>query len=173
MAAPVVTTARWVEPLTGYARLDVDTSFSVEANVYGAGYVLRNSTGVILFAGSWPNVKAQSVGQAELKAIGIGLQLVQDIGLNQIVVYSDAQCEVSKLNSSVILINEDGFLVEEITQQCRCLNVLSIRYMSRSCNTVTHALARHALSISSPCIWSALDGFLSLIQTALADVPIY
>ena len=70
---------------------------------FGAGGVLRDSEGVVLVTSFWP------------KTMVLGLGLADAFGLNNIQVFSDAICEVSKLNALAIPINEDEFIIEDIT----------------------------------------------------------
>ena len=64
-------------------------------------------------------------------------------------VFSDSLGEVHKLKSSIVPINEDGFVVRDIRAPGDLLNVLSFSYMSRSYNLITHILAKHAFNRST------------------------
>ncbi|KAL5581032.1 hypothetical protein UlMin_013474 [Ulmus minor] len=151
---------RWQAPPDTILRLDVDAGYSI----------IRDSLGAIVHAGAWPNLQVSHVGQAELQAVFLGLGLASVNGLSKLMVYCDASCEVAKINSSALPVNEDGFLIEGIRQFCSLLNVISVDYVSRRCNTIAHDLARHALSLSSPMTWNALNSPSWLIQAVLDDV---
>ncbi|KAL5553367.1 hypothetical protein UlMin_040768 [Ulmus minor] len=161
---------RWTAPLDTILRLDVDASYCQASGLFSAGAVIRDSLGAIVHAGAWPNLQVSHVGQAELQAVFMGLGLASVHGLSKLMVFSDASCEVAKINSSVFPVNEDGFLLEGIRHLCSLLNVISVDYVSRHCNTIAHDLARHALSLSSPMTWNVLNSLSWLIQSVLDDV---
>ncbi|KAL5576300.1 hypothetical protein UlMin_017999 [Ulmus minor] len=125
---------RWTAPPDTILRLDVDAGYSQTSGLFSAGAVIRDSLGAIV--------------HAELQAVFMGLGLASAHGLSNLMVFSDASCEVAKINSSVFPANEDGFLLEGIRHLCSLLNVISVDYVSRRCNTIAHDLARHALSLS-------------------------
>ena len=100
----------------------------------------------------------------------MGLGLASANGLSKLMVFSDASCEVGKINSSVFPTNEDGYLLEGIRHLCSMLNIISVDYVSRRCNTIAHDLARHALSLSSPMTWNVLNSPSWIIQAVLDDV---
>ena len=64
-------------------------------------------------------------------------------------VFSDAQAEVLKINSSCVPANENRDLVSDIKLLCNQLNVFSVNYMLRDCNRVANVLARFSLNCSS------------------------
>ncbi|KAL5569001.1 hypothetical protein UlMin_025576 [Ulmus minor] len=151
---------RWQAPPDTILRLDVDAGYCQASGFFSAGAIIRDSLGTIV----------SHVGQAELQAVLLGLGLASTNGLSKLMVYCDASCEVAKINSSALPTNEDGFLIEGIRQFCSLLNVISVDYVSRRCNTIAHDLARHALSLSSPMTWNALNSPSWLIQAVLDDV---
>ncbi|KAL5541596.1 hypothetical protein UlMin_009306 [Ulmus minor] len=161
---------RWQAPPVTILRLDVDAGYCQASGFFSAGAIIRDSVGNIVHAGVWPNLQVSHVGQVELQAVFLGLGLASTNGLSKLMVYCDASCEVAKINSSVLPTNEDGFLIEGIRQLCSLLNVISVDYVSRRCNTIAHDLARHALSLSSPMTWNALNSPSWLIQAVLDDV---
>ena len=69
--------------------------------------------------------------------------------------YNDASVEVSKIKAiEAPPANEDGLLVRDIWQYGIEVNVLSFKYINHLCNGVAHSLARQALRLLSPCLWS-------------------
>ena len=52
-----------------------------------------------------------SVGQAELWAIKLGLELAKTQCVSNLHVYSDSLGEIQKLNDPIPPINEDGFVL--------------------------------------------------------------
>ena len=74
-------------------------------------------------------------------AIREGLKLVKIKKIIELLVFSDALAEVSKLWSSIILGNEDRVVIRDIKLLCESLHVVYVRHMDKECNCVAHTLA--------------------------------
>ncbi|KAL5563031.1 hypothetical protein UlMin_032778 [Ulmus minor] len=157
-------------PPIGCFRLDVDVGFDELTGAYTAGEITRDDIGSLIAAASWPKIRLGSVGQAELWAIKLGLELAKEHGISNLHVYSDSLGEIQKLNDLIPPINEDGFVFQDIRALSISLSVLSFSHMPRSYNSVAHTLAKHAFNLSKSSFWTSLLCPSWLSQIVLADL---
>ena len=92
---------KWTVSPRGYFRLDVDAGFDEATGVYSAGGIIRDDIGSLIAAASWPQIRVGSVGQAELWAIKLGLELAKAQGISNLHVYNDSLGEIQKLNDPI------------------------------------------------------------------------
>ena len=95
-------------------------------DLYGVGAIIRNNQGELLCASYWPQLGANSVGQAELLAICLGLKLLRDFHVKHLFAFYDVVGKVSNIFSYLLPSNEDRFIIDEVKR----LGVISQRLKS-------------------------------------------
>ncbi|KAL5852571.1 hypothetical protein ACOSQ3_007689 [Xanthoceras sorbifolium] len=170
--APVVVSCpcRWTPPTLGLVQMNCDATIDEGRKLVGLGVVLRDHFGRVL-GSSWQRMAVGfSPAIAEATAIFRGLRFALDLGVSLSLVESDASSVVGLINGSADSSTDIGLVILDIK---RCLVEFpncSISFVPRAANSVTHSLAKLALSsceygffidVVAPCVESLI----------LADLP--
>ena len=141
-------------------KLNVDGAFRDSDKIGGWGYVIRNECGEVIQSGSGRVSFAINPIQMELIASIEGVKAAISLGVNNIILETDAQQVVWAIQGDDFRLAVVGGLVDEL-KDLVVENFASfiVKYVPRDCNRVAHELA----SIGS----SSLD----LAPSVLAGVP--
>ena len=143
---------RWIKPMEGCVKLNVDAAFHAETPNGAVGAVLRDDRGGFIAASNGKLEHVTDVATAEAFALRHGLLLAQQVGVNKLVVEADCQEVINTMNMG-------GFTATGAAAVYADCNVLIVGYTSvsfvhcpREANCVSHELARLAVS-NPPSLW--------------------
>ncbi|KAK6164302.1 hypothetical protein DH2020_001166 [Rehmannia glutinosa] len=159
---------KWKRPPSMFFKCNVDASLNNGMNSTGVGMILRDDKGefvvarVVTFPGLFEPKEAEAIGVRE------ALSWIKLIGLQQVVVETNAKCVVDGISS--VEYGESEF--DGLLQECRFLLQgepnISVAFVRRSGNRVAHELAKEAFSFDSPSVWSSPP--LCIINHLLDDL---
>ncbi|XP_057796910.1 uncharacterized protein LOC131012944 [Salvia miltiorrhiza] len=145
----------WYAPPPGSFRLDVDVSFREDGQKVGAGFIVRDSSGIITLAGARPIGFTPTVLLGELHAmmIAIGFCLEQDIG--PVFLFSDSLLAIHVLQDERG--GSDSLCDDlwEVFEHARKYVVLEFCHARRSANRAAHALAASAVVSQGEQTWTS------------------
>ncbi|KAH7526808.1 hypothetical protein JRO89_XSUnG0053100 [Xanthoceras sorbifolium] len=134
-------------------KLNVDASCDVLSGCSGLGMVVRNATGLAVFAAAVPLKFCTDVEVAYARAILAGIQLTVQRGLLPLLVETDS-LNVSRLCNGDILSRSDvENIIFDIQSLMSSLNIASISFISRLGNDVAHGIAKKTFDLDVPCLW--------------------
>lgn len=93
--------ARWVAPVQGTIKINVDASVNTKDDGFGVGVVARNDAGEVLLSASrtmWP---FNSVERAEIEAFQWAMEIAKDKQWSSIIVEGDALNVVNALQGKI------------------------------------------------------------------------
>jgi ribonuclease HI len=154
-------TAAWSAPPVDWLKLNTDASFIGIGQPSGAGAVVRDHRGVVLFAACSPMVSCDDAEEAEAKAALRGIKLLKDMGYTRIILELDCARAVTALRASHIDRSKNWATYDEAKSLLKDLDDHQILHTRRENNRVADALARTASSAGS-CIWR--DNLPDVIQ---------
>ncbi|KAL5765268.1 hypothetical protein ACOSQ2_017862 [Xanthoceras sorbifolium] len=128
----------WKAPPAAVFKLNVDTSCDMLSSCSGLGVVMRNATGIAVFAAVVP------------------LKFCADVerGLLPLLVETDS-LNVSRLCNGNLLSRSDvENIIFDIQSLMSSLNIASISFISRLRNGVAHSIAKKAFDLDVPCLWT-------------------
>ncbi|KAL5807952.1 hypothetical protein ACOSQ3_028643 [Xanthoceras sorbifolium] len=162
---------RWVPPICGSFKLNVDAAFDVACGKFGLGLVVCDSHGCLCFAASVICSCHVSVEVAKAMAISEGIKLAVSRDLIPLSIESDSLNVVQLCNNSFASKLKVGSLVEEIRMICSVFYFDSVSFVPRLCNKVAHCLTKYALFLNCSVCW---DVFFPnwLLKLAVGDLPV-
>ncbi|KAL5741844.1 hypothetical protein ACOSP7_028576 [Xanthoceras sorbifolium] len=153
---PLSSSARWSvwSPPTGnLLKLNVDAALDHRSNRIGVGLVVRNFYGFILLAVGLLFRNIFDAEIAEAKAILEGIELASSKSFTPLCVESDAKNVVSFCCADPLVRSEIGAIIQNVRVCLDFFNVVSLSFISRSCNSATHSLAKWVLGFNSSSVW--------------------
>ncbi|WCJ34268.1 hypothetical protein M5689_015586 [Euphorbia peplus] len=155
----------WIPPPLGSLKLNCDAAFNPNSGKYGAGFILRNEVGGIVFSGACPLGNCWSVLHAEILALLNGLFFARGMNFAKIVVSSDCKQAVDAIlnNNDISYIDS---LVHHIREIAACFIVCNFIHEKRSYNAAANDLAKWGLSLLSPQI--LMDSCPPFLSTCIA-----
>ena len=137
-----ISEARWVPPANGWAKLNVDGSF-VASDDAGAGMILRDNEGKIIFSACRSLFSCRDPLEAELCGIMEGLSLAIQRSDLPVAIESDSSMVVSLISSGEVDRSVYASLVNEI-RLLFGLRQTCITHVSHAQNKASDSLARFA-----------------------------
>ena len=139
---------RWCKPRQPWRRIIVDPAALSDVAIRGIGMVGRDNDGSIFLTMARRFDGRFSVEIAEALTIIYAVREASSRGLSSVEFESDAQRVVNLINLEEVLFNELDSIIESIRFENRGKNFVFL-FFSRSRNTVTHKIAKFALSIAN------------------------
>jgi ribonuclease HI len=144
-------------PCPGWTKLNVDGSWVSEDVSGGAGMILHDDQGQIIFSACRLLEGCDSPLEAELKACVEGLYLAMQWTdrpiLQPILQECDCLEAVQMINDDVVNRSKMAGLVNEVKSYCRSSRVRKVTHISREINCVSHNLAQLSRALSCSKIW--------------------
>ncbi|VAI39971.1 unnamed protein product [Triticum turgidum subsp. durum] len=138
-AGPV---CKWRPPNEGWVKLNTDGSY-VDSDNAGAGMILRNSTGGIIFSACRSLFSCRDAVEAELGAIMEGLSLAIQWSELPVAIETDSSLAVAMVTSTEVDRSIYAALVNEIRLLMR-LRQTCVTHVLRVQNKASYSLARFA-----------------------------
>ncbi|KAL5818285.1 hypothetical protein ACOSQ4_022127 [Xanthoceras sorbifolium] len=135
-------------------KLNVDASCDVLSGCSGLGVVVRNATGIVVFATAVPLKFCTDVEVAEAKAILAGIQLAAERGLLPLLFETDSLNVSCLCNEDLLSRSDIENIIFDIQSLISSLNIASISFISRLGNGVAHGIAKRAFDLVVPCLWT-------------------
>ena len=143
----------WTRPPDGWVELSIDGSYKVEDGTAGAGMILRDASGAIIFSACRSLQACPEALEAELCSCLEGLELTIQHCQLQIIVESDcsqlvsAVAEKSQDRSSFMNIISDIKLLASSFRECKIVKV------DRGQVRISHCLANCARTEGRSAVW--------------------
>ncbi|XP_042972972.1 uncharacterized protein LOC122304773 [Carya illinoinensis] len=144
---------RWEFPLPGVFKLNVDGATFLNQHSAGIGAILRDSKGEVLMAASKKEHEVRDATSIEMLAIFRGLQLTAHLGIQHLIIESDALTLVQELQKPKPSMALVGNVIRDTKELMSLFHMCEVRYTMRSCNEAAHKLARHAWHVSNINLW--------------------
>ncbi|KAM5550901.1 hypothetical protein ABKV19_027310 [Rosa sericea] len=132
-------------PSQNRLKINVDGAFSPSQNIGGLGGVIRREDGSFVAGFAKPVNFASSPKQVELLAIKVGIDLLQQLNLQYVLIESDCQVAIKEVCSDDFDLSEDANILEDIQQGKNVVQAAGFIFAPRTANTVAHKLAAVAL----------------------------
>ena len=132
---------RWSRPAAGWNKLNTDGAYKEDEGIGGAGMILRNSEGHIIFASCRFLHTCSSALEAEVSACAEGIALALEWSTEPFTIESDCSVAVNMLSDGTPNRSPVTALVEEGKLLLKSGRDHSISHARRSQNRVAHALA--------------------------------
>ncbi|KAM3228042.1 hypothetical protein ACQJBY_059648 [Aegilops geniculata] len=162
---------RWMPPAVGLAKLNTDGSYIPTTGAAGGGMVLRGATGEVIYTACRQLRTCANGLEAELAACSEGLALALHRTELPVVIEMDSLEAVSMLNSPSVNHSNHRVLVQEILGLIADdPRKISISHISRSQNTVSHALAAYGRSTPRTAVWLG-SGLHDIVNLCMAERP--
>jgi ribonuclease HI len=141
--------ARWRKPPQDVAKINCDGAFMQEERSGGWGFVIRSSEGEVIFTGFGNLKRVLEPFHAEIIACLQAVQRAADLGLQKVILETDAFMVVQAALSSIDDRSSASGLVWELKALLRCnFSSWVVAHNPRSCNLVAHGLAALSYKLS-------------------------
>ncbi|XP_062016503.1 uncharacterized protein LOC133732905 [Rosa rugosa] len=161
---------KWVALPAGLLKINVDGSFHHETRKGGFGFVIRDSSGVMVAGGAGPLSGLISSEHAEVLACRYAMNFAFDHEFVPALLETDAQ-EVQRQLVSQASLNTSalGRLYEDLNLLLGSHNNLKVSYVSRKANVIAHMLAAHGSNLVQDCFYVSMPSFLA--AAVAAEIP--
>lgn len=145
--------SRWIPPPTGWIKINCDAALDLHSGSAGLGIIIRDEVGRVIECAAIKKPAIQSIPTLEAMAIYEGLRMSKNLGAINILVESDAEVVINKLNSDLPDFSIFGHFVESISSLAGDFSNCSFKHLSRIGNRAAHGLARSCLNVSDCRQW--------------------
>jgi ribonuclease HI len=163
----------WKPPPLEYYKINTDGAFDPNTRTGGWGFVVRNTNGEVLLAGAGNICHVASALHAETIAALKGVQQVARLGMQHIILETDASILASAINATGIDRSPIGCLVYQIRDLMQSdFSTCSVSVCNRNCNKVADCLAGYGatvLNLGSEVLMSQVPVFVS--ELVSGDLP--
>ena len=161
----------WSPPPEGYLKINSDGAFREITNSGGWGFVIRNEIGKALIAGAGTLQDVANPLQVETLAMYHAIQEAAKMGIQKIILETDASMLKQALETEMY----DGSVLGNLFRDMRLLIRFSflscnIHNCPRSCNMVAHQLAAYGANQERGKYQVWLDPFPSHVRNIIAGV---
>jgi len=133
---------KWSRPPSDFIKINCDGAFAQEYLTGGWGYVMRGSDGQIICSGYGRLNNVMEASHAEVIAALQALQRATDMGMQNVILVTDAAAVVDAVNSHQLDRGSASGLLWELKESLCCnFRCSRIVFNRRSCNQVAHSLA--------------------------------
>ncbi|PON69478.1 Ribonuclease H-like domain containing protein [Trema orientale] len=140
---------KWQASALDCIKLNVDAAIDRARNSFGIGAVARNSNCEVIAGMSKEILGTFSPKLAEIKALGIGLSWIHELGIFPEAVETDALAVTQSLSHPLDFDCDFGNLLLDVSHLLSYFPGTVFKHISCSANGVAHALAKHA----NECTW--------------------
>ncbi|KAK7411899.1 hypothetical protein VNO78_03342 [Psophocarpus tetragonolobus] len=138
----------WTAPPQDFVKINCDGAFSsFHGNKASAGGVVRDWKGKFVIGFSTLLNKCDTVIEAELLAIKIGIQETISMGFKKLVIESDSYTAVQLINQGVQTSHPYHALVSSILHIVSMADLFCCNHVFREINSVADGFAKHGLSL--------------------------
>ncbi|XP_062010699.1 uncharacterized protein LOC133727086 [Rosa rugosa] len=165
------TVTSWKHPPLGVLKANYDGSFNPETKRGGLGFVIRDSSGILIAGGARPLNNLLSAEHAEVLACQAALAFVRSHNMMPVILETDSslvQRQVSSRatrNTSLL-----GRIYDDIVEALRFYPNVSILHTMREANLVAHLIADHAKSLQYESFFFSTPTFLMAAVAAECHV---
>lgn len=138
----------WVKPLPNTFKVSVDAAVFEDRGGVGFGLVARDSDGLLIEARAVVHSHLVTPMLAETMAIKEALSWIDRTPWQQVTIEFDCLAVVQAIRGTTHMRSHFGQLVEECRVLMERLNNISLFFVKRSANTVTHKLVRESYDYS-------------------------
>ncbi|XP_074359978.1 uncharacterized protein LOC141700103 [Apium graveolens] len=142
----------WSKPPEGWIKINVDATYRQGGEQIGVGCVVRDDRGQFLRARTNILHGTRQVRETEAWSLREALEWVRPWRGTKCIFESDAKLLVDTFNNDRGNSNFDT-IVEECSHIIRHFENVSISFVSRSANMVSHLLAQASCSMTGPMEW--------------------
>lgn len=142
----------WVKPKQNLIKVSVDAAVFEDRGGVGFGFVARNSDGELVEARAMVHPHLVAPVVAEAMAFKEALSWMDNRGWHEAVIESDCLSVVQAVRSKVPMKSYFGLVIEESRNLLQRLNKITLFFVKRSANMVTHQIARELYSLSGRII---------------------
>ena len=136
-------------PPKNVLKLNVDAAMNNKDQKTGLGANVRDAEGKILAVGIKQAQFRERISLAEAEAILWGLQVAKQVSSFSLLVESDCKEVVELLNNTKGSRTEIHWILSDVHRKSKEFQQVQFSFISRTCNTYAHALAKFALRNSS------------------------
>ncbi|KAI4973135.1 hypothetical protein ZWY2020_028843 [Hordeum vulgare] len=154
---------RWTKPPPGWTKLNIDGAFSEGNKTGGAGMILRDEEGQVIFSSCRYLRTCSSALEAELVACLEGISIARAWSELPMIVELDCSCAVQMIVEEGIDRSPHATLVMQLKQALGEIGEHVISHVVRSRNALTDALARLGRINHRTAVW--LRGILEEVDT--------
>jgi ribonuclease HI len=144
---------KWSKPSPGWSKLNVDGSWVANGATGGAGMILRDDQGAVIFTACRHLVSCDSPLEAELRACAEGLFLAMRLSDCPIVVESDCLEAVQMINEDTVNRSPYAGLINEVKYLCGSARECNVVHISRELNGVSHSLSQFGHVQTCTNVW--------------------
>lgn len=138
----------WIKPQPNIVKVSVDVAVYEDRGVVGFGLVARDSNGTLIEAIAKVHPTLVSPVVAEAMAFKEALSWADAQGWHDAVMESDCLSMVQAIRSQVSMRSYLGQIIEDCREMLRRLNKITLFFVRRSANMVTHQVARELYYLS-------------------------
>ncbi|XP_022143535.1 uncharacterized protein LOC111013412 [Momordica charantia] len=139
------TGAQWKPPTSNSWKLNTNAAWRADTNTGGIGWILRDEKGEVIKASCRIIRAERNITYLEVMAICEGLRAIRQEHCRPIHLESDSLEAIHLLHRQCQDQTEIIWLLEEIWQMMKDMEIVSMRHISREANKVAHGLARRAM----------------------------
>ena len=143
---------RWTPPPLGSVKLNTDGSWLEEESTGGAGMILRDCTGAIIFASCRFIPRCASGLEAEIAAIMEGVSIALDRSTDRLLIETDCMAAARMITSQAPDRSPAAAMVNDI-KQLLSSRTHEIKLVGRAQNKASHVLARMGRSLPKTAVW--------------------
>jgi ribonuclease HI len=143
----------WTKPAQGTVKLNIDGSYFEKYGNGGAGIILRDDLGAIIFSACSYLSSCSSPLEAELVACYEGIAGTREHTASPCVMEMDCTEDVHMLNSPKVDRSKLTHIVEEIKRMIQLDPRFQLLHIDRSQNRASHLLANYGRSTATYVIW--------------------
>ncbi|KAK9282161.1 hypothetical protein L1049_005073 [Liquidambar formosana] len=146
--------ARWVPPMTGRFKINIDAALFAEISSVGFGVVVRNHEGQVIAEASKKQDCLFTPCQVEALAIRFAVEFAEDLGLRDVDLEGDNLEVMTALASGIVPHTAIGLLIEDALVEARsCFVSCQFMHVGRKGNEVAHGLAKYAKFVDDVFVW--------------------
>jgi hypothetical protein len=145
--------AHWLPPDQGVTKINVDASFTEASHEGATGAAVRGHDGQLIRAQALWYSHTSSAFSMEAIAIRDGVRLACGMGLQHVIIESDAQTVVQLWKNQGGGRSEIAGILHEIDDTSKVFQSFTVRYIGREANQLAHLCAARASSVRRRCLW--------------------
>ena len=144
---------RWLPPDCPLYKLNFDGALFEAEQCAGLGVILRNSEGEAMVSLTERAMLPFTAIEVEALAARRALLLALETSFDRVILEGYSQVLITALQNNSYSLSHFGHLVQDIQYLASCFSEIHYSHVRRHCNTVAHALARRANSVSHYQVW--------------------
>ncbi|XP_075674895.1 uncharacterized protein LOC142644101 [Castanea sativa] len=143
----------WHAPPAEEFKLNFDVAVFSDQHNSGFGAIIRNSLGEVMAYMLVKGPHMNSSEEADVLACRRAVEFSREVGFSRLIIEGDCLNVMRALSVSIENSSLLGHIYEEIKFNLRGMHVLSINWVKRGGNMVTHTLAKHVRNLIDDLYW--------------------